>query len=110
MLFERLRLNWKIRRLQRLKDQNVCMTIKAIHEVAHETGEIPNKDAAKKEILNTDELNRQIGDHIAILETNYWLEKAQRCLLPTPNDEAYILQRNTLTEVFSQMLQSPEAL
>ncbi|SRR5713226_289761 len=90
MLFERLRLNWKIRRLQRLKDQYIGVTLEAIYEVAHETGEMPNKEAIGKEILSTVELNRQIDEHIAILESDYWLEQAQRYLLPAPNDEAYI--------------------
>jgi hypothetical protein len=90
MLFERLRLNRKIRRLQRLKDQYIVVTFEAIREVAHETGEISNKEAIEKEILSTVELNRQIDEHIAILESDYWLEQAQRYLLPTPTDQAYI--------------------
>lgn len=78
MWFERSRLNWKIRRLQRLKGQNVGVTFEAICEVAHETGEMPNKEAIGKEILSTVELNRQIYEHIAILESDYWLEQARR--------------------------------
>ena len=89
-MFKRLRLNSKIRRLQRQKDQNVGVTIQAILEVAHETGEIPDKEAMEKELINSIELNRQIDEHIAILESNYWLDEAQRYLLPTPNDQAYI--------------------
>jgi len=89
-VFKRLRLNSKIRRLQRQKDQNVGVTIQAILEVAHETGEIPDKEAMEKELINSIELNRQIDEHIAILESNYWLDEAQRYLLPTPNDQAYI--------------------
>ncbi len=83
-------LNWKIRRLQRLKSQYVVATFEAISEVAHETGEIPNKDAIGEEILNTVELNRQIDEQIAFLESGYWLEQAQRYFLPTPDNEAYI--------------------
>ena len=90
MLFERLRLNWKIRRLQRLKDQYIGVTIDAIYEVAHETGEIPDKEIIGKEILSTVELNRQIDEEIAIVETRYWTDQAQRYLLPTPHDDAYI--------------------
>jgi hypothetical protein len=90
MVFGRLRLNWKIHRLQRLKSQYMGVTLEAMYEVAHETGEIPDKEVMGKEILNTVELNRQIDEHIAILESDYWLEQAQRYLLPTPNDEAYI--------------------
>ena len=89
-MFKRLRLNSKIRRLQRQKDQNVGVTIQAILEVAHETGEIPDKEAMEKELINSIELNGQIDEHIAILESNYWLDEAQRYLLPTPNDQAYI--------------------
>jgi len=90
MVFERCRLNWKIRRLQRQRDQNFGVTIEAIREVAHETGEIPDKEAMEKEMLNTIALDRQIDEHIAILESGYWLDQAQRYLLPTPNDQAYI--------------------
>ena len=100
-MFERLRLNWRIRRLQRLKDQYIGVTFEAIQEVALETGEIPDKEAIKQEILSTAELNRQIDEQIAVLESNYWLEQAQRYLLPTPNDEAYI--RSKLDRRFSYL-------
>ncbi|MGY2905244.1 hypothetical protein [Bradyrhizobium sp. URHC0002] len=90
MLFERLQLNWKIRRLQRLRDHNFRATFEAMYEVAQETGEIPDGEAVKEEILNTVESDRLIAEQIAILESNYWLDQAQRYLLPMPNDEAYI--------------------
>jgi hypothetical protein len=90
MLFKRLRLDRKIRRLQQLKGQYIGVTFEAIFEIAHETGEIPDKRALRKEIFSTVELNRQIDEQIAVLETDYWLELAQRYLLPTPSDEAYI--------------------
>ena len=90
MLFERLRLNWKIRRLQRQKRQNIDVTVEAICEVADETGDVPDKEAIGKEIDSTNEVNRQVDERIAVLESNYWLEQAQRYLLPTPNGEAYI--------------------
>src|ERR1700733_12426037 len=113
MLFERLRLNWKIRRLKRLKGQYIGVTLEAICEVAYETGEIPDKEAIGKEILSTVKLNRQIDEQIAILESDYWLEQAQRYLLLTPNDEAYIpskldrrfhyFDENTLTSLRSSV-------
>lgn len=90
MLFERLRLNWKIRRLQRVRAHNFRVTIEAIFEVAQEAGDIPDKEAVKEEILNTIKSDRLIDEQIAILESNYWLDQAQRYLIPTPNDEAYI--------------------
>jgi hypothetical protein len=90
MVFERLRLNRKIRRLQRQKDQYIDVTFEAIIEVAHETGEMPDKEAMKEEILNAVGLNRKIDEHIAVLESDYWLEQAQRYLLPMPNEEAFI--------------------
>jgi hypothetical protein len=90
VVFERLRLNWKIRRLQQLMEQNVGVTIEAIYEVTHETGEVPDKEAIGSAILSTEELNREIHEQIAILETNYWLGQALRYLLPTPGHEAYI--------------------
>lgn len=90
MVFERLRLNWKIRRLRRQKDENIGVTIRAIYEVAHETGAIPDNESIRKEILNSIELGRQIDEHIAILESNYWLDRAEHYLLRTPDDLSYI--------------------
>jgi hypothetical protein len=66
------------------------VTLETIYEVAHETGEIPDKEAVGEVILTTVELDRQIDEQIATLESDYWLEQAQRYLLPTPNDQAYI--------------------
>jgi hypothetical protein len=92
-VYERSRLNRRIRQLQRLKDQNVRVTIQAVYEIAHETGKLPSRSAIGSEILETQELNDQIDEHIAILESDYWLEQAQRHLLPTPNDDAYIVSK-----------------
>jgi hypothetical protein len=36
------------------------------------------------------EANRAIDEYIAVLETDYWVDRSQRYLLPTPNDEAYV--------------------
>ncbi|MEH2627385.1 hypothetical protein V1292_005440 [Bradyrhizobium sp. AZCC 1719] len=98
-MFEKLRLNWKIRQLQRLKNQYIGVTYEALREVAHETGEIPDKEVIREEILNTVKLNREMDERIAILESDYWLDQAQRYLLPTPNDQAYI--RSKLDKRFS---------
>jgi hypothetical protein len=90
VFFERLALTWKIRRAQRLRDKNVQASFDALMEYALEEGEIPNKEQIGVAITSSVEANRAIDEYIAVLETDYWLEKAERTLLPTPKDDAFI--------------------
>jgi CRISPR/Cas system CSM-associated protein Csm4 (group 5 of RAMP superfamily) len=62
----------------------------ALRDTVHETGKMPDKEIIDTELDSVIELGREINEQIAILESDYWLEQAERYLLPTPKDEAYI--------------------
>jgi hypothetical protein len=100
MLFNRLVLTWKIRRAQRLKATNVRAAIEALRDYVAEEDELPSKDQIA--MMTSVEANRAVDKYIAVLETDYWVDRAQRYLLPTPKDEAYIK-----TKYFAQEVKRP---
>ncbi len=102
MLFERLVLTWKIRRAQRLSGKNIQASVDALTEYALEQGEFPNKEQIDMAIMSSVDANRAIDEYIAVLETDYWLQKARRHLLPAPKDDAFIK-----TKYFGQGVKRP---
>jgi hypothetical protein len=102
MLFDRLVLIWKIRRAQRLRDTNAGAALEALRDYIAEKGEVPSKDQIGIAIMTSIEANRAVDEYIAVRETEYWVDRAQRFLLPRPKDEAYIK-----TKYFAQEVKRP---
>ncbi|MGM4904671.1 hypothetical protein AB8B21_13790 [Tardiphaga sp. 866_E4_N2_1] len=90
MALKRLVVIWKIRRAQRLKDSEADDVFKELFKYVGETGELPSKDQISAAIMTSVEAGRAIDEYIAVLESDYWADLAQRYLLPTPHNDAYL--------------------